>query len=156
MSVVARIALVAGLGMLSSPGWSADASAPDLFKQRCATCHLADGAGVPSAYPRLAGRIDGLIREDQGRQYVVMVVSKGLMGSLDVDGSTVTGVMPPQSGLSDAEVANLLNGLAAMGTSSMGSRPYDAQEVARIRATHAALDMQGVGALRPANAGKAK
>jgi mono/diheme cytochrome c family protein len=142
--------------LLASATGRIDAAGADVFQQRCAACHLPDGAGVPSAYPRLAGRMDGLVTEEQGRRYVVMVVSKGLMGSLDVDGGTVQGVMAPQAGLSDDQVAQLLNDLRSLGTAKPMSRAFDAAEVGKIRSENAALDMQGVRALRPRAAGDAK
>ncbi len=151
---IPRAIVVAAL--LASPAGHANAADSNLFQQRCAACHLADGAGVPSAYPRLSGRVDDLVADEQGRRYVVMVASKGLMGSLAVDGGTVQGVTPPQAGLSDDEVAQLLNGLRTLGTSQPKSKVFDAKEVGRIRTENAALGMQGVLALRPGIAGNGK
>ena len=46
----------------------------------------------------------------QGRDYLVMVVTTGLMGNLKLGGVTYNGAMPAQSGLSETEVAEVLSG----------------------------------------------
>lgn len=134
------------------------ADAPDLalYQQHCAACHLPDGAGVPGAFPPLAGRVDAIAADPSGRRYLVAVISKGLTGALDVDGTTYQGVMPAQSGLSDEQVAQLLNGLRSLGAPSTGGEAFTATEVARLRAADAGLGMQAVSSLRPAIAKKSR
>lgn len=135
---------------------AADAQDLALYQQRCAACHLPDGAGVPGAFPPLAGRVDAIAADPSGRRYLVAVISKGLTGALDVDGTTYQGVMPAQGGLSDEQVAQLLNGLRFLGTPSAGGEAFTATEVARLRAADADLGMQGVVSLRPAVAKKSQ
>ncbi|RMF12010.1 MAG: cytochrome c [Alphaproteobacteria bacterium] len=138
--------------LLLVPGIRADAHAgPDgaaLYK-RCAACHLSDGAGVPGAFPPLAGRIDAFAATEQGRAYLVMVISKGLAGRIDVNGATYQGVMPAQAGLTDDNVAELLNFLLAFDNNNVTAAPFEAREVAEIRASNADLDMRSVLSLRP-------
>lgn len=134
------------------------ADAPDLalYQRHCAACHLPDGAGVPGAFPPLAGRVDTIAADPSGRRYLVAVISKGLTGALDVDGTMYQGVMPPQGGLSDEQVAQLLNGLRSLGAPSTGGAAFTATEVARLRVADAALGMQSVSGLRPAVARQAR
>jgi len=78
--------------------------------QRCAACHLPDGAGVPGAFPPLAANVTTFGASEQGRDYLTYVVLKGLSGELSVADQTYRGVMPAVgAGLSDAQIANLLN-----------------------------------------------
>ena len=113
--------------------------------QRCAACHLPTGAGVPGAFPRLAGRINQAATGDGGRDYLVMVVSKGLVGEIEIDGRKYRGVMPAQAGLTDEDIAAVLNyamalktpGEAAPAATTEPAEPFTKEEVAEIRARHA-------------------
>ncbi|MGQ0619594.1 MAG: c-type cytochrome [Panacagrimonas sp.] len=140
----------------SSRVMAADGPDLTLYQQRCAACHLPDGAGVPGAFPPLAGRVDAIAADEAGRRYLVAVISKGLAGALEVDGAMYQGVMPAQSGLSDEQVAQLLNGLRSLGTSAPGAAAFTATEVARFRTADADLGMQAVSGLRPALAKQAR
>lgn len=125
-----------------------------VYKQHCAACHLPDGAGVPGAYPRLAGRVGPIADTQAGREYLVQVVTKGLMGPLTVDGATIQGVMPPQ-GLSDAETAAVLNELLNMSSEDAYAHTFSPGEVKEIRAKHKDVKMPNVLQLRPASAAAA-
>ncbi len=139
------------LGMVSlSPVMAADVPDMTLYQQRCAACHLPDGTGVSGAFPPLAGRVDAMAANEAGRRYLVAVIAKGRTGALEVDGTTYQGVMPAQSGFSDEQVAQLLNGLRFLGTPTPGAAAFTATEVARLHATDADLGMQAVSGLRPA------
>lgn len=87
----------------------------------------------------------------QGLDYLVMVVSSGLMGNLKVGGVTYNGVMPAQPGLSEAEVAGVLSYLAsALGKDGAGAAAVSAADVAQARARHPDGAAQSTRALRPA------
>jgi len=87
----------------------------------------------------------------QGRDYLVMVVTTGLMGTLKVGGITYNGVMPAQSGLSEAEIAAVLSYLASgLGTNASGSAALSAADVTEARARHTDGAPQSTRALRPA------
>jgi len=119
--------------------------------QRCAACHLPNGQGVPGAFPTLAGRVSQAAARNDGRDYLVMTVVAGLMGEIDVDGKTVRGIMPAQAGLTDADVAAVLNHVIVMPEASAAkAKPFTAEEVAAIKARHPQSTPGSVHALRSA------
>jgi len=73
-----------------------------VYKRTCITCHQANGAGVPNAFPPLA-KSDFLADKDKAITQVI----KGQMGEMTVNGAKYNGVMPPQA-LNDEEVAAVL------------------------------------------------
>lgn len=111
-------------------GTQADA-APGVYAKNCQICHQSGGVGAKGQYPRLAGRLGKLAGSDRGRAYLIEVVLAGLSGKVTVDGSAIFGFMPPQSRLSDADVAAVLNEVVALGTGTKGG--FAAAEVARQR-----------------------
>ena len=48
----------------------------------CSACHLAEGVGVPGAFPPIRNRAADIAVLDGGREYLVTVVSYGLMGAI--------------------------------------------------------------------------
>lgn len=77
-----------------------------VFDRVCATCHQANGQGVPGVFPPLAGS-QLLLEPDPGR--VIRIVLHGLQGPIEVKGQTYNAVMPPQGqALSDSEIADAL------------------------------------------------
>ncbi|BCZ88085.1 hypothetical protein TthTF19_22640 (plasmid) [Thermus thermophilus] len=80
-----------------------------LYGTHCASCHGAEGQGIPGAIPPLAGN-----PRVQDEAYVVKAVREGLSGPLEVGGVTYNGVMPPLPQVSEAEaraIAQYLKGL---------------------------------------------
>ena len=76
----------------------------------CAVCHLADGAGIPGAFPPIRNRAGAIAVLDGGREYLMTVVAHGLMGSIRAGGQNYVGVMPGHSGTMDAaKIAAALN-----------------------------------------------
>jgi len=87
----------------------------------------------------------------QGRDYLVMVVTTGLMGNLKVGGVNYNGVMPAQSGLGEADVAAVLNYLASdLGKNESATAALSATDVAGARVRHADKSAQATRTLRPA------
>src|SRR5258708_4978419 len=84
-----------------------------VFAGRCAVCHGPEASGIPGSFPSLHEQIVAFAKTPEGRDYLVMVVTTGLMGELKVGGVTYSGVMPAQSGLSDEEIAAVLGFLAS-------------------------------------------
>ena len=127
----------------------ADVDGAALYTQHCMACHQATGAGIPGAFPPVAGHIGELVAAD--RAYPAKLVLFGMMGAIEVKGTTYAGVMPGlAAALSDADVAGILNhvltawdDVALLGDAF---EPYTADEVAEWRAT--ALQMTDVHALR--------
>lgn len=72
----------------------------------CATCHQADGKGLPAAgFPPLAG--SKWVAEDSER--LIKLSLKGVMGKIHVDGKEYNGAMTPFGGLlNDDELASVL------------------------------------------------
>jgi mono/diheme cytochrome c family protein len=113
------------------------AKAPDgkaLYEQRCIACHQPTGAGLPGAFPPLAGsewvtgKPDAMIR----------IVLHGLQGPISVKGANYNAAMIPYgtgAAMNDAEVAAVLSYVR----SSFGNKaaPVTAAQVAAARAATA-------------------
>jgi mono/diheme cytochrome c family protein len=151
----AVVGLAAGLAARSSAATpDSESAAPaggEIFAHRCAVCHGPQAAGIPGSFPSLHEQIVGFAKLPEGRDYLVMVVTTGLMGPLQVGGVSYNGVMPAQSGLSDADIAAVLNYLAGdLGKNDLGAAALSAGEVAAARARHPDTSAQSTRALRPA------
>jgi mono/diheme cytochrome c family protein len=112
-------------------------------------CHGPEAAGIPGSFPSLHEQIVAFGKTPQGREYLVMVVTTGLMGELKVGSSTYRGVMPAQSILSEAEVAAVLTYLASDRGKDAAAPGLTAADVAAIRARHTDRSAQSTRALRP-------
>lgn len=92
----------------ASQGGSTQAAVPagaKVFAANCASCHGAQGAGTPGAFPPLAGNPD--VSGDATK--IVHTVLYGLSGPLTVNGTKYNGTMPPWKGtLSNADIANVV------------------------------------------------
>ncbi len=76
----------------------------------CSACHLADGVGIPGAFPPLRNRLAAIASLEGGRDYLITVVSFGLMGTVEVGGMQYFGVMAGYNGaMTAAEIASALN-----------------------------------------------
>ncbi len=115
---------------------AAPAKAPDgkALYERCATCHMPTGAGMPGAFPPLAGsewvtgKPDAMIR----------IILHGLQGPISVKGANYNAAMIAYGtgvAMSDAEVA----AVATYVRTSFGNKatPVTAAQVAAIRAATA-------------------
>jgi nitrite reductase (NO-forming) len=74
-----------------------------LFAGTCATCHQANGEGLPGVFPPLAK--SDYIAADPRR--LPQVVLHGLTGPVTVNGTDYNSVMPPMTNLTDDEIANI-------------------------------------------------
>ena len=129
----------------------ADSAGAAVFANRCAVCHGPQAAGIPGTFPPLHEQVVAFAKIPEGRDYLVMVVTTGLMGNLKAGGVNYNGVMPAQSGLSEAEVAAVLNYLASgLGKSESAAAALSANEVSEARARHPDRAAQSTRALRPA------
>ncbi|MDZ7706415.1 MAG: cytochrome c [Trueperaceae bacterium] len=90
-----------------APETMADVDGAQVYATSCASCHGAEGAGVPGGFPPLAGHAADLAAAD--RSYLVDVLLYGLNGQITVDGTSYNGVMPGWQQLSDASLAAVLN-----------------------------------------------
>jgi mono/diheme cytochrome c family protein len=116
-------------------------------------CHGAEAAGIPGSFPSLHEQIVGFAKTPEGRDYLVMVVTTGLMGELKVAGITYRGVMPAQSGLSDAEIAAVITYLGSDRGKDTAVTALTAADVQAIHARHPDRSAQSTRALRPTPAG---
>lgn len=86
---------------LDNPGSSSDGGR--IYLTNCASCHQADGRGVPGAFPPLAG--NPAVTGDPRR--AIAAVKFGVRGPRPASGTG--GVMPGWEGLlSDAEIADVV------------------------------------------------
>ena len=127
--------LAISIGRLSvadeSPGeYSADAFAT------CSACHLPDGAGVPGAFPPIRNRAATIAGLDGGRDYLITVVTYGLMGTIKVDGMQYFGVMAGNTGAMTADdIAAALNYVVfeLNDADSSGIELFAAEEVEKVQ-----------------------
>lgn len=106
-----------------------------VFISRCAVCHGPQAGGIPGTFPPLRAQVVAFAKIPQGREYLMTVVMKGLMGELKVGGTAYNGVMPAQSALSDSEVAAVVNFLGSdLGRSDYATPSLKGTDVAAIRA----------------------
>lgn len=89
------------------PDLAAEVDGGAVYTTHCMACHQATGAGIPGAFPPVAGHVGDLFAADPA--YLVQLVIYGLQGEIVVQGTTYNGLMPALPQLSDAEVAALLN-----------------------------------------------
>ncbi|MBB6520948.1 c-type cytochrome [Pseudoteredinibacter isoporae] len=134
---ITKIALLAS-GLFCTPLMAETDQAEKHFA-RCVACHLAEGQGIPGAFPPLKNRLAKMSNSELGRQYVVQVLYGGLMGMITVEGQNYSGVMPAQTGdLSAKEVSELLN-YAVNKVDKNGKpenwKPFSEKEVERLSKT---------------------
>jgi mono/diheme cytochrome c family protein len=120
--------------------WSAiaNASGAQLFTTHCAICHQANGQGIPAMYPPLANSAGVFAHSNDGRAYLAHVVSFGLAGPIEVDGTAYNGFMQSwDAQLSDDDIAQVLNYVLGNFNSKLlsgGFKPFTAEEIKRDRA----------------------
>ena len=92
----------------SAAAWDEELGA-QVYASNCSSCHQANGAGIPGAFPPLAGHMPELYNADGGREYLMNVLLYGLQGQIEVGGQSYSGVMPAWQQLSDEQIAAVLN-----------------------------------------------
>jgi mono/diheme cytochrome c family protein len=103
----ARVLIVASILLFATA--PARAQAPSAFQQRCVVCHQATGAGIPGAYPPIAGTLGEYVKNKQGRTWLVHLLLYGMSGPMSSQGATYNGLMPPAKEFSDEELADAIN-----------------------------------------------
>lgn len=77
-----------------------------VYQRVCIVCHMAEGQGVPGAFPPLNGS-QHLAESDPTK--LIRIVLHGLQGPVEVAGKTYNNIMPPQGPLlKDHEIAKVL------------------------------------------------
>jgi mono/diheme cytochrome c family protein len=127
-----------------------ESSGASIFATRCAVCHGPQAAGIPGTFPSLHEQVVAFAKSEQGRDYLIMVLTSGLMGELKVGGIRYNNVMPAQSGLSEADVAAVLSYLASgLGKNEQGAAAVSTSDVKEARARHAQNSAPSTRTLRP-------
>ena len=137
------------LALSAAPCFADEPAGAAVFAGRCAVCHGPEAAGIPGSFPSLHEQIVAFGQSPEGRDYLVMVVTTGLMGEVKVGSALYRGVMPAQSGLSEAEVAAVLSYLASDRGHQPGPPILAAADVVAARARHPGGTSQSTHALRP-------
>lgn len=77
-----------------------------VYKNKCVSCHMANGKGIPRAFPPLAE--SDYLMSDVKRSIDILL--NGLNGKITVNGVLYNGSMIPyKSSLSNKEIADVLN-----------------------------------------------
>lgn len=113
----------------SATGLSASvANGKIVYLQRCLSCHMIDGGGVPNMNPPLIKT--SYVTGDKVR--LIKVVLNGFAQNVDIDGESYSNNMPPQNFLKDQEIADVLTYVR----NSFGNKatPVKVTEVKTVRA----------------------
>jgi mono/diheme cytochrome c family protein len=104
------------------------AAGKKVYDTACLVCHMANGTGVPGMFPPLA-KTDW-VTGDKDR--LIRITIQGLSGKIEVNGVTYNSIMPPNSHLSDREIADVLTYIRQ----SFGNNANEVtlEEVQRVRA----------------------
>ncbi|RNL75273.1 cytochrome c [Sinomicrobium pectinilyticum] len=98
-----------------------------IYRQYCATCHQANGSGVPNLNPPL--HKTDYVTGDKTR--LIAIVLNGSDSGLEVNGQTYANVMPPHGFLDDRQVAQVLSYIRTSFGNTAG--PVAKEEVRAVR-----------------------
>lgn len=126
-------ALAAGAALLAAaPAGAGEGEAA--YAERCAACHRPEGQGVPGVYPPLGDRLGGYVSVEEGRDYLVQLVSYGMFGKVEIEGVGYNGLMPAFASWPDKKLADVLNYiLTTFGAETLPDdfEPFTGAEVAK-------------------------
>jgi ubiquinol-cytochrome c reductase cytochrome b subunit len=95
-----------------------------VFSANCATCHGAQGQGLPGSFPPLAN--NSTVTGDPKK--VIGIVLNGLHAPISVNGQTYNGTMPPWKGtLSNKDIADVITYIRASLPGNHASAVTEAQ-----------------------------
>ena len=107
------------------------------YEAYCIACHQANGAGIPAAFPPLAGHTSTLLEFEGGRDYLINVLLYGLQGEIEAVDQTYNSAMPSWPLLNDEEVAAVLNYIITAWDNdkalSEDFEPFVAEEITQAR-----------------------
>ncbi len=75
-----------------------------VYEKKCLTCHQANGGGVPHMNPPLINA--EFVKGDKKK--LIQWVLKGSVEKVAIDGKYYSNNMPPQAGLKDEDIADVL------------------------------------------------
>ncbi|MDQ3461382.1 MAG: c-type cytochrome [Deinococcota bacterium] len=106
-----------------------------VYLANCASCHQANGEGVPGAFPQLTVHAPAIVLSAGGREYLSHVLLYGLQGEIEVLGRPYNGVMPPWSQLSDEEIRDVMNYIiSAWGNGQLLPADFEAYSAEEVEA----------------------
>ena len=76
-----------------------------VYSRTCIACHQPTGMGIPPVFPPLAG--SEWVSKDAS--IAVRNIINGMQGPVTVKGMTYNSMMPPVAGLSDKDIADVVN-----------------------------------------------
>jgi len=76
-----------------------------VYGRTCIACHQPTGMGIPPVFPPLAG--SEWVAKDAS--IAVRNIVNGMSGPVTVKGATYNSMMPPVAGLSDKDIADVVN-----------------------------------------------
>jgi len=97
------------------------------YTKYCLVCHQANGSGVPGMFPPL-GKGSWAGRDPKE---LVLIITKGLSGKIEVNGEVYKSAMPPQAYLTDKEIADILTYIRSDFGNSF--KPVDVEFVKKVR-----------------------
>ena len=77
----------------------------EAYTANCQNCHMADGKGLPGAFPPLAK--SSYLSKSTGE--LISYVLKGQSGEITVNGTVYNAAMPAQDYLTDEQIADIYN-----------------------------------------------
>ncbi len=89
----------------AAAGFDYAATGPQLYPANCSACHGASGAGVPGAFPQLAG---DLVVTAKAPKAQIEIVLRGIHGKA-IGGKTYASQMPGFPQLSDNDLAAIID-----------------------------------------------
>jgi mono/diheme cytochrome c family protein len=101
-----------------------------LFNQNCATCHMADGNGVPYMQPGIKG---SAWISNPDPQHLLTLIMRGAVVAMGAGADAWDNKMPPFDNLSDAEIATLATYVRARFGAPPIAQPVTPAEVALAR-----------------------
>ena len=75
-----------------------------VYTRTCLACHQPTGMGLPPVFPPLAGS-EWIAK---GASIAVRNITNGMMGPVTVKGVTYNGMMPPVTGVTDKDIADVV------------------------------------------------
>lgn len=128
---------IVAAGLVASTAAFAQSDGESVYQSNCVACHQANGEGIPSAFPPLAGHVPDLLARDGGRTYLAHTLLYGLQGSITVDGATYNGAMPAWQQLDDDQLAGVLTYISTAWENEADLpedfEPFTAEEIASQR-----------------------
>jgi len=98
-----------------------------VYTKYCLVCHQASGSGVPGMFPPL-GKGSWVGKDPKE---LVLIITKGLSGKVEVNGEVYKSAMPPQTQLTDKEIADVLSYIRSDFGNSF--KPVDVELVKKVR-----------------------